>query len=189
MISFLKGNYIGSITDKIIINIRGVGYGVWVADKIKNKLKLNSEIELYIYTHVREDALELFGFTHKDELSLFQLLLGVSGVGPKSALLIVDRGVPAIQEAIVSADVSFFTSIPRIGKKNAQKIIIDLKSKLGSLEDLDLTDTGGETLEIVEALQAVGFSKKEAFNAVRRLPDNLTTLEEKMRYALKSMQK
>ena len=148
---------------------------------------MGKEVELYIYTHVREDVLDLYGFSQKDELELFQLLLNVSGVGPKSALIIIDRGVVAVRQAIVSTDVSFFTSIPRIGKKNAQKIILELKGKLGSLAELDLEDIGGQTQEVIEALQTVGFSKSEALEAVRNLPGDVETIEDKIRYALKQM--
>jgi len=187
MISYLKAKYHGGLSGKAILEAQGVGYGVWLPDQLKSRLKMGKEVELYIYTHVREDVLDLYGFSQKDELELFQLLLNVSGVGPKSALIIIDRGVVAVRQAIVSTDVSFFTSIPRIGKKNAQKIILELKGKLGSLAELDLENIGGQTQEVIEALQAVGFSKSEALEAVRNLPGDVETIEDKIRYALKQM--
>lgn len=187
MISFLKGKFIGFLSGKAILEAGGIGYGVFLPNELLSKLKLNSQVEVYIYTHIREDLFDLYGFSQKEELELFQLLLNVSGVGPKSALMIIDRGVAAVRGAITAADVSFFTTIPRIGRKNAQKIILELRGKLGSLEDLDLDDTGGETQEIIEALEAVGFTKKEALKAVKRLPGELATIEDKLRYALKQM--
>lgn len=185
MISFLKGKFIGIVLGKAIVDVNGVGYGVWLTEKLLSRLKIGSQLEIYVYTHVRQDQLDLFGFLQTKELELFQLLLQVSGVGPKSALVIVGKGVEMVQEAIIAADVSFFTTIPRIGKKNAQKIIIELKSKLGSLTELELQEIGGDTKEIIEALQTMGFSVKEALASVRNLPENITKLEDKVRYALK----
>lgn len=187
MISYLTGIYHANLKDRIILLVEGVGYGVAVGDRVKNQIQLGKELALYVHTHVRDDVLDLYGFMKQEELELFQLLLQVSGIGPKSALLIVDRGVEAAKQAIVKADTGFFMTIPRIGKKNAQKIIIELKTKLGSLAELDLSQTGGETQEVVEALQAVGFSRQEAIEAVRHLPEDLGSTEEKIRHALRHM--
>jgi len=186
VISYLKGKLINYVSGKAILDVNGVGYGIWLGDKLRGKIKLQDTISLYIYTHVREDALELFGFEKKEELELFQLLLTVSGVGPKTALLIVDRGAEEIKQAILKSDVSFFITIPRIGKKNAQKIIIELKSKLGSLEEFDF-EQSGETQTILNALQTMGYSRDEALQAVRQIPHDLVNIEDKVRYALRQM--
>jgi len=141
---------------------------------------------LYTHTHVREDTLGLFGFKTQDELRFFKLLIGVSGVGPKTAILVINNGVERITQAIEKSDVSFFTSIPRLGKKNAQKIIIELKSKIGDSKDLDLiSDDDKETHELVEVLKSFGFSKKEAQLAIRNIPGSTTKFEDRVRTALK----
>lgn len=141
------------------------------------------------HTYVREDALMLFGFATVEDLSIFELLLTVSGIGPKTALAVLDRGVDAIKRAIVASDVEFFMTVPRLGKKNAQKIIIELKSKLGSTADLDLTkEEGNEVKQIIDALISMGFDRKEAREAVTQLPAD-GTLEQKVKYALKMMDK
>ncbi|OGD63442.1 Holliday junction DNA helicase RuvA, partial [Candidatus Beckwithbacteria bacterium RBG_13_42_9] len=171
MISYLKGKLVNYISGKAVVDVNGVGYGVWVGEKIKEKIKAEEFLSLFIHTHVREDALDLYGFTSKEELELFQLLLTVSGVGPKTGLIIIDQGVTAIRQAILKGDVGFFMTIPRIGKKNAQKIIIELKSKLGSLEEFDLKQ-GGETQALLAALQNMGYSREEAMRAVRQLPND-----------------
>ena len=121
---------------------------------------------------------------------MFKLLLTVSGIGPKTALTIIDRGVPAVTGAVQKSDVDFFTTIPRLGKKNAQKIIIELKQKLGSITDLDLSEyTSSETKEILDALSSMGFARIEAIQVIKTLPSDLTTLEQKIRYCLKELGK
>lgn len=188
MIGALKGQPIVSSSEPICIMVNGVGYQVCIPPSLKEKIRREKEIFLFIHTHVREDLLELYGFSKKEELDLFKLLLGVSGIGPKTALAIVDRGIENVQKAVVKADISFFTLIPRLGKKNAQKIIIELKPKLGDLQELDLSgEVEGETTQVMEALKSMGFSQKEAYVVLRKLPKRLKNVEEKMRFALKNL--
>ncbi len=170
----------------IILDVHGVGYEVSVPPNILRSIKPVAETVLYIHTHVRDDALELYGFTLKRDLDLFNLLLTVSGVGPKTALLVIDRGYHSVEKAIISSDVDFFTTIPRLGKKNAQKIIIELKSKIGSTKELDLREEGdSETKAILDALIGMGFGKSEAVYAIRKIQKTEATLENKIREALK----
>lgn len=187
MIAQLTGTIIRMHQNPLVVDVHDVGYAVHVPQRILTSAVMGSRITLLTYTHVREDALVLFGFSSEDELALFELLLGVSGIGPKTALSVLDRGSNAIKRAIISSDVEFFTSVPRLGKKNAQKIIIDLKSKLGSTSDLDLSDKAGtDTKQIVAALISMGFDTKEAKEAVQKLPAT-GTLEEKVKLALKTL--
>lgn len=159
MISYLIGQ---PIIEKnfVTILVHGVGYGVKVTQKTLGELAQLSEVELYIYTHVKEDALELFGFMTKGDRELFLLLIDVSGVGPKTALNILNYGDKQIIQAVQQADVGLFSSIPRVGKKLAQKIIIDLRSKLGALKELDLAPTSIQYQEVVLALQSLGFEDR-----------------------------
>lgn len=188
MIGGLKGEPIISSDNSIILMVGGVGYQVCIPPSLKEKVRKEKEIFLFIHTHVREDLLELYGFLKKEELYLFKLLLGVSGIGPKTALAIVDQGIENVQKAVVKADISFFTLIPRLGKKNAQKIIIELKPKLGDLEELDLSgEVEGETTQVIEALKSMGFSPKEVYAVLKKSPENIETVEDKIRYALKSL--
>jgi Holliday junction DNA helicase RuvA len=143
---------------------------------------------LYIHTHVTENNISLYGFGDQNELELFELLLTVSGIGPKSALGIINFGVEKIKQAIVQAEVNFFTQIPRLGTKNAQKIIIELKNKLGSSIDLDLTQDENQK-EMITVLSGMGFSRQEAILAIKQIPGDIATLEEKIRYALKNLSK
>lgn len=169
----------------LIIDVHGVGYVVHVTQTETNRLKPGAEITLFIHTHVREDALDLYGFASEEDLALFELLLTVSGIGPKTGLSIIERGAKAIKKAVQTADTDFFTTIPRLGKKNAQKIIIELKNKLGGLKDIDLSGEGeSETKQIVSALTSMGFDHRDIIEVMPQLARE-DTLENKIRKALK----
>lgn len=184
MIGFLSG----TVKDihPTIIDVGGVGYIVHIPDRTIEHLKTNSPCQLYIHTHVREDALDLYGFLTKEELGLFELLLTVSGIGPRTGLHIMNRGSSDIEKAVRESDVEFFTMIPRLGKKNSQKIIIELTNKLGSVQDLNLKETGdGETKQVVEALQSMGFARSEVLNALKKLDAADISVEQKIRRTLR----
>lgn len=187
MIAHITGTAMFMQHNPIVIDVHDIGYAVYVPQKILTTTSTGQRISLFIHSHIREDAFMLFGFSTGDELSLFELLLGVSGIGPKTALAILDRGSSAIKRAIIASDVEFFTEVPRLGKKNAQKIIIELKSKLGSSSDLDLSDEGSvDTKQIIAALVSMGFDSKEAKEAVKKVPST-GSLEEKVKQALKTL--
>lgn len=161
MIAYLSGKpFITSSTTAIVCH--GVGYDVRLTQNSQRNIKDKEVVDLFIYTHVKDDAIELYGFVTEAEKFLFMKLIGVDGVGPKTALTIMDQGVESIVHAVQEANVSFFTSIPRVGKKSAQKIIIDLKNKLGGSEDLILAEPEGKAKEVVEALVSLGFSETES---------------------------
>lgn len=190
MISYLEGTIKHKVGNHLILLTNGVGYKVFVPIDIVTQTKLNQPLTLYTYTYVKEDALDLYGFPTSEDLQLFELLLTVSGIGPKTALAIFSNGkLTKIREAIVKGDVEFFTNIPRLGKKNAQKIIIELRSKLGSLGELDLIAESGETKEIVEALKSFGFTAIEAKEAIRAIKDVGGDISDKIRQALKYLGK
>jgi holliday junction DNA helicase RuvA len=190
MIGYLKGTIISSNRNPLIMLCGNVGYLVHVLPRIFSELKFGSEQSLFIYTNVKDDAIDLFGFKTEEELDLFNLLLTVSGIGPKTALTIVDRGVDPVKKAVTGSDVDFFQTIPRLGKKNAQKVIIELKSKIGSIRDLDLSESASnETKELLDALISMGFVKSEILLALRKLDDNTLSMEQKIRQALKLLGK
>lgn len=190
MIGALRGTVETTVENPLLLMVGGVGYRVGVPEHVLKDIRRDQSVTLYIHTYVREDALDLYGFLTKEDLALFELLLSVSGIGPKTSLAIVDRGVTAVRSAIVTADVSFFTTIPRLGKKNAQKIIIELKTKLGSIEELDLAaDERGETKDLLEALESMGFAKSEALWAIKQIKNPNASMEEKIRFALRYLSK
>lgn len=178
MIGYLKGAVIHVSQDEIVVDVIGVGYKVSVPQTYKRGQK----VELFVHTYVREDTISLFGFRNSEELNLFDLLISVSGVGPKVAMLVLkNASTDKIQNAISKADVSFFTSIPGIGKKGAQKIIIELRGKMGSLADIDLADDRDD--DMVNGLVAMGFTKKEAHKALSGIDSTLND-SQKLKAAL-----
>ncbi|HEX9817924.1 MAG TPA: Holliday junction branch migration protein RuvA [Patescibacteria group bacterium] len=187
MIGFLSGNA-QKLSDGLLIHTNGVGYRVEVGESVLKNLTSDSQISLYIYTHVKEDALKLFGFVSEQDLSLFELVLGVSGVGPKIALALVDVGADRLVRAVQNAQVSFFSSVPRVGKKLAQKIIIELKSKLGGVKELELGPLSDKEQDVFEGLKSLGFDENSIQTVLREI-DQAQTVEIMLKQAVKSLAK
>ncbi len=185
MIGYLTGTFIDTTDAYILLNVHDVGYALYVPEDWRAKAVAGNVYSLFTYMHVREDALELYGFPLHQEKKLFELLLSVSGVGTKTALTIINYGVHTVEKAVQTADVEFFSSIPRIGKKNAQKIIIELKNKLGGMTDLDLKeDENGQKYQIMEALTGMGFARNEVSAYIAKSLDESKSLEENIKLAL-----
>jgi Holliday junction DNA helicase RuvA len=187
MIGFLSGKP-QLYGNKVLIIVNGVGYEVYVGQRVLSKVGTLADIALYIHTHVREDALELFGFESSADKELFLLLLSVSGIGPKTALLIADQGAAAITDAVQNATVSFFTKLPRVGKKVAQKIIIELKSKLGSLKELKIGGLSEHDQMIADAVIALGFDEQAVLEAIEKAPVSEMTVEAAVKVLLRQLQ-
>ncbi len=191
MIGALKGKIIYREDPCLIIDVQGVGYKVFVPSVVLAKINSPQDVVLlYTHTHVRDDLLELYGFTEAQDLKLFQYLISVSGIGCKTALAIYSIGSrQEIIQAIVGNDTAFFTGVPRLGKKNAQKIIIELKNKLGGEGDFDLSADSSEANEVVSALKNFGYTPAETRIALKSLKGAGETLGEKIRLALKYLGK
>lgn len=189
MIGLLKGILLLRHDPFVVIEVQGVGYKVYASPDFLSKYHTGDSVTVFIHTHVREDALELYGFVDQAHLELFELLISVSGIGPKTAIGVFGLGEKeSIISAIRKADVDFFTGVPRLGKKNAQKIIIELKNKIGAIEDLDLA--GDKAVdEVVQALVSFGFNESEAKMALRHIGDMGNNTSEKVRLALKYLGK
>jgi Holliday junction DNA helicase RuvA len=178
MISYLQGKPLISQDKMIVVTANGVGYGVFAGKKLLAQASHQEQIELFVHSHVREDRFELYGFTSQEQLKLFTMMTDVSGIGPKTALDIVERDPQQIITAIQKAQIDFFTPIPRIGKKTAQKIILELKSKLGSLKELDLTPKSQQEQDVIAALQQLGFERAAILRAIEQIePDRFQELE------------
>ena len=185
MIALLQGTIAQIGLNQAIVLCGGVGYGVHVNSTTASQLSANKETTLYIHTHVREDALDLFGFATPQEKAMFELLLEVSGVGPKSALSILNGSPGNISRAVHDGDVSFFTQYPRIGKKLAQKIIIELKSKLGSDTELNLADASPKAAELREALASLGYSEQDVQKALQYIKVEELTIQQALKQSMK----
>ena len=183
MIGRLTGTIDSHIHNPLIIDVHGVGYVVRVPERYLASIKPGKPHTLLIHSHIREDAFDLYGFATQQELALFELLLTVSGIGPKTALNVIDRGVEAVETAVRKGDVEFFTTIPRLGTKTAQKIIIECKGKL------DLTEDSGETKQVSDALSGMGFDRHEIREAIKKLDAKDVSVEQKIRHALKLLGK
>jgi Holliday junction DNA helicase RuvA len=189
MIGYLNGKIELKDSPYVFLDVHGVGYKVFVSPNYFSVLIAGEGAKMFTFTHVREDILDLYGFAHPLDLKLFENLIGVSGIGPKTAIGIFSFGTRIeIIEAILKGDVDFFTKVPRLGRKNAQKIIIELKNKFGDGKDLDLSSGLSDKDDAVLALKTFGFSTQEANEALKKFDKNLST-EEKVKQALKSLGK
>lgn len=186
MIAYLKGNVIQSGAGFLILETMGVGYKVYIKSKAESrKPKL---IELFIHEHLREDTNDLYGFESYQELELFEQLISVNGVGPKAGLAIMSSA-PAerITNSIINEDLSFFKSISGIGNKVAAKIILDLKSKLSDADGLAVISRSGQPDDVVDALTSLGYKRAEINQALTKIPIDLKSAEEKIRWCLKNL--
>ncbi len=191
MIGYLNGQALVRDDPYLIVDVNGIGYRVHAAsDVLSSVAEIGSSIKLFTYTHVREDTLELYGFSKYADLKLFEQLINVSGVGPRTAIGIFAIGTSSeIIKAIADSDTSFFASVPRLGTKNAQKIIIELKNKVGGGE-LDLSDGSSQNRnELTSALKTFGFTTTEINEAVRNIDKNGKSIEEQIKMALKYLGK
>lgn len=187
MIGYLKGVVVAKKIKEVTVLVGGVGYRVRMGEKASAALRQNDDVALWIHTHVREDQLDLYGFPLQDEVDAFETLLSVSGVGPKVAMAIVGtRTVAQIEKAVREADVAFFQSISGVGKKGAQKIIVDLKGKMTVGKDIDLSTEGDG--EVVEALVQFGFSRNEVLGVLSKL-ESSASVADQIRAGLKILGK
>ena len=179
MISRLRGTVVARSGAGIVVDVGGVGYLVAATPRVQARLGEETTVDTYL--HVREDALQLYGFASADERELFELLLGVSGIGPKVALAIVSGSTPAeLRRAIAREDTARFEAIPGIGRKTAQRVVLDLKDKLGVVAE---ASTGGAPLAR-EALVELGWTVVDAERALAGVDESLP-VEEQVRAALK----
>jgi Holliday junction DNA helicase RuvA len=183
------GSLSGTITHKqgqeLWLDVSGVGYRVFCGERLLARSVLGQALSLWIHTRVREVALELFGFEDVASLNIFERLLDASGVGPKTALAIVGSSTgEAIAQAIATADVDFFRQFKGVGAKGAQRIIVDLKNKVGDFGALFDGEGSEHQDEALEALLQLGFDRKSALATLKNIDDSLPT-ETRVMQALK----
>lgn len=201
MIAFVHGIAADMTENSVIVETGGIGYEIYMTGESLSQLPMGEKVKIHTYFQVREDAMQLYGFLKKDDLQMFKLLLGVNGVGPKAAMGVLS-GITAdeLRFAVLSDDVKTLSKAPGIGKKTAQKLILELKDKL-KLEDAfelklaheqEKAEASGDASdgrqEAVAALVALGYSSTDALRAVRKVtevsPDDVEGL---LKAALKNM--
>ena len=188
MISRLKGPILHIDPKYIVIEAGGVGYKVFTtADMLSKVGKEKEEMVVWTYLAVRENAMDLYGFTSLHELNFFELLITISGIGPKTALGILNSAsVQAIETAVQTGDTSHLTKVGGIGKKIAEKIVLELKDKIEKVSHTAESKTAMKNdSDALEALKALGYSQNEARDALKELPKNITKTNDKIKEALK----
>ena len=184
MITYIRGILEGMEEDKVIVDVGGVGYGIYMAGTAMGRLPaLGKEVKIHTHLHVKEDLMQLYGFLTRDELRVFRLLIGVSGIGPKGGLGILSvLGPDDLRFAVASNDVKAIQAAPGIGKKTAEKLILELKDKFDLQEAFEQKLAGNQAAaavrqagepdafqDAVQALTALGYSGTEALQAVKKV--------------------
>lgn len=186
MIGHLEGT-IRDITERTtILDVGGVGYEVAISARMRHTLKVGDAAALYIHTHLRETAIELYGFSSLFEREVFLALMTVGGVGPKTALGILSiASAQDVQHAVREGDIALLTKVSGIGKKIAERIVVELREKFGGKE---MTSTlTAERTDAFEALVGLGYRAKEAREALAKVPDDVTDTTEVIRKALREL--
>lgn len=188
MITHIKGTVIDKEERAVVVDVHGVGYKAFATNAVVDKAREGQEIALWTHLAVREDAQTLFGFPTKDELSFFELLISVSGIGPKTALGILNvSSVANIRRAVSTGDTSHLTKVSGVGSKLANKIVLELKGKFGAEEESGVSLR--DEVDALEALKALGFKHGDAREALKQVDPSIIDTGERVKKALKVLGK
>ena len=198
MIVYVKGELIEVLEEQIIIDVQGMGYGIFMsAHALETLPSTGTEIKVHTYMNVKEDDMQLFGFLSRDELAVFKLVIGVNGIGPKGGLHVLSTFTPdELRFAVAASDAKAIAKSPGIGKKTAEKLILELRDKLHLEDTLPQSDTSENQRvsanasdvqkEAIQALLALGYGSTEAAKAVRRVEiSDEVSVEDILKQALK----
>jgi holliday junction DNA helicase RuvA len=181
-IEYFRDNY-------IVVDVLGVGYKIYVTEFAMGHIAGKNEISLFTHTYVREDILALYGFLVIEELEMFELLISISGIGPKAAIGILSIAEPkTIRTAVISGDSSILTRVSGVGKKTAERVILELRNKITELPGEDQGTVKADS-EAIEALISLGYTNAQAREALKAVPDSTKEVSERVRSALKSLGK
>lgn len=189
MIAYISGKIIKKTDKGIIIDTGNIGYLVHLSKSIITDIIENEDIELFIHSHIREDAFDLYGFHTYEELGFFKQLISVNGVGPKVAMEILSAGTNQVKSAIINEDDKFLCKIPGIGGKTAKRIVLELKSKI----DLDILDRPYQKIneniddEAFEALTKLGYQSQQIRKVLNNLPAEIKDTEQIITHFLKNV--
>lgn len=187
MIGTISGQIKHKDGNSFIVDVSGVGYKVFVTiDTILDKEE-GQNVDLWTYLAVRETALDLFGFLDKETLKVFELLITISGIGPKTALGILNVASPAmLRQAVASDDTSYLTKVSGIGKKTAEKIVLELRDKLITTSE-DVSSHVSAEGDVLAALVSLGYNERDVRNALKEIPKDIEDTSERVKYALKKL--
>ena len=194
MISYIKGKLEAKNLDNVIIEVGGIGYKIFMSANSMDRLgETGTEVKVYTYMRVREDDISLYGFCTNEELKMFEQLLGVSGVGAKSALSILANISPSsFALAIITGDLNTLKSLPGIGAKSAQRMILELKDKMKTQEAIETefipvqnTVKNDKAKDAIEALQVLGYSRRDIDLAISKIDTNELSVEDIIKQGLK----
>jgi Holliday junction DNA helicase RuvA len=185
MIAKITGTVFEKTSSSVIVDVAGIGYEVVVAPTLLDELDMNAEVTFYTAEHIKEDDYTLYGFLQSDGRAMYHQLTSVSGVGPKAAMAILSKhSVDEIQSAIIADNISLFSNVSGIGKKTAQRIILDIKGKLVAAP----ADKPKADDQAYQALLSLGYSSKDAHSALQDIDSKLST-NERVKQALKGTSK
>lgn len=190
MIAYLNGKVLSKQEKSLVLDVNGVGYLVNAAKGLLESLNAGDKTAFYIYTNVREDDLSLYGFQSEDEWKFFKLLLTVSGVGPKSALEILNSPIASVRRAIAQKDAARLTQIPGIGKKTAERIIVDLQGKIKVELMEDAAGAAGQTAaheDIIQALISLGYHRQQVTQGLKKIPPEISGDSAIIKYFLQNI--
>ncbi len=192
MISKLRGKISYTDDKSIILDVSGVGYRVSLTKtdlaELTHSKESAKEVTLWTYLSVKEDALDLYGFIDKTDLDFFKLLISISGIGPKKALGILSVApVETLKKALRSRDTSYLTQVSGIGRKNAEKIVMELKDKFTALEGGEDFISLREETDAIEAIKSLGYSTGEARDALQKIDPSITKISDRIKGALKHL--
>ncbi len=189
MIAYISGDILSHHITSVVVLTQGIGYRVFCTTKTLSNVGVGQSIELYTYHHVKEDSQQLFGFMSREELAMFEQLITISGVGPKSGLAILSAAsLKDIEQAVLSGDPKILTKVSGIGKKIAERIVLELKGKLGSVSSLsEVTASSSADVDVIEALEQLGYSLAQAREVVASLDSTHSTVDEKLKESLRRL--
>lgn len=193
MIAYLKGIIDIKRQDYVVIDVHGVGYKIFMPERAIQNLEVDSEAKIYTFMRVREDDVSLYGFLNVEELAMFELLISVGGIGAKSAVGILSNIAPSkFALAVITDDVTTLKKLPGIGAKTAQRIILELKDKIKTQEATEQeneikqkTEVSDSAKDAIEALQVLGYTRREVEEAISKIGESNLTTEEIIKQGLK----
>lgn len=189
MIAYLKGKIIGKDSKSLILDVNGVGYKISTSQSVLRDADSETPTAFFIHTHVREDEISLFGFPERQELLFFEMLISVSGIGPRGAMSIMDFPINEVKKAICEQNLKWLTKIHGLGKKTAQRLILELKDKIKKedIEGIEFEKDSAIPEDVIDALIKLGYQRHHIRRVFENAEQKLTHAEEFIKYFLQNM--